>query len=261
MVDKEKSLEAFWTQKLEEERARWRDQVSSPPPFLQEPRTASPVASSRRSTGLDPPNVDSRPLSRRSSTLPSQVDTGAPSRTNSFLSFQGLGSQTSNGLSNPNLLVASPIHTLEPEEYYGGNPATPSAYGAQTNTSRGHGINEIISVSTVGAGPSVQLVERMSATVRRLESERAATKDELERITAQRDVARKEVVELMRESEDKRKAETRIEELESQVAELDQRYQTTLELLGEKSEQVDELQADIADLKKIYRELVDSTMK
>jgi hypothetical protein len=32
-------------------------------------------------------------------------------------------------------------------------------------------------------------------------------------------------------------------------------------MLGEKSEQVEELQADIADLKKIYRELVDSTMK
>ncbi|KUL91392.1 hypothetical protein ZTR_01733 [Talaromyces verruculosus] len=262
LADKEKSVESFWTQKLEEERARWRDQVSSPPPFLQEPRTVSPVASSRRSTGLDPLTVDSRPLSRRSSTLPSQVEMGAPSRTNSFPSFQGMGSpHASNGLPNPNLLGAPPIHTLEPDEYYSGTPATPSAYGAQTSHSRGNGINEIISVSTVGAGPSVQLVERMSATVRRLESERAATKDELERITAQRDEARKEVVELMRESEEKRKAESRIEELESQVAELDQRYQTTLELLGEKSEQVDELQADIADLKKIYRELVDSTMK
>ncbi|EEA20390.1 M protein repeat protein [Talaromyces marneffei ATCC 18224] len=262
LADKEKSVESFWAQKLEEERARWREQVASPPPFLQEPRTVSPVASSRRSTGLDPLSIDSRPLSRRSSTLPSQVDIGAPSRTNSFPSFQGMGSpHASNGLPNPHLLGAPPIHTLEPEEYYSGTPATPSAYGAQTSHSRGNGINEIISVSTVGAGPSVQLVERMSATVRRLESERAATKDELERITAQRDEARKEVVELMRESEDKRKAESRIEELESQVAELDQRYQTTLELLGEKSEQVDELQADIADLKKIYRELVDSTMK
>ncbi|EED24112.1 M protein repeat protein [Talaromyces stipitatus ATCC 10500] len=262
LADKEKSTEAFWTQKLEEERARWRDQVSSPPPFLQEPRTVSPVASSRRSTGLDPLTIDSRPLSRRSSTLPSQVDMGAPSRTNSFPSFQGMGSpHASQGLLNPNLLGAPPIHNLEPDEFYSGTPATPSAFGAQTSHSRGNGINEIISVSTVGAGPSVQLVERMSATVRRLESERAATKDELERITAQRDEARKEVVELMRESEEKRKAESRIEELESQVAELDQRYQTTLELLGEKSEQVDELQADIADLKKIYRELVDSTMK
>jgi chromosome segregation ATPase len=100
----------------------------------------------------------------------------------------------------------------------------------------------------------------MSATVRRLESERAASKDELARLTAQRDGARQEVVELMREVEEKRNTDSRIQELEAEVTKLDQRYQTTLEMLGEKSEQVEELKADIADLKKIYRELVDSTM-
>jgi predicted RNase H-like nuclease (RuvC/YqgF family) len=152
-------------------------------------------------------------------------------------------------------------HTPEPEEYFTGSftPATPSAYGGQTNNSRG--VNDIISVSTVGAGPSVQLVERMSATVRRLESERAASKDELIRLINQRDEARQEVVELMREVEEKRKLNNRVRELETQVVQLDERYQTTLELLGEKSEQVEELRADIADLKKIYRELIDSTMR
>jgi hypothetical protein len=261
-LDKEKAIEATWTQKLDEERTRWREQAASPSSFLQEPRTASPVASSRRSTGLEPLTIDSRPLSRRSSTLPSQVtDIGTPPRTNSLPSFNQVGSPSpSNGLLNPSLLGAPPIHTMEPEEFSTGSgpPMAPSAYGAQTSHSRG--INDIISVSTVGAGPSVQLVERMSATVRRLESERAAIKDELTRITSQRDEARQEVVELMREIEKKREADTRVQELEAQVKQLNQRYQTTLELLGEKSEQVDELHADIADLKKIYRELVDSTM-
>ena len=107
----------------------------------------------------------------------------------------------------------------------------------------------------------MQLVERMSATVRRLESERAASKDELARITSQRDQAREQVVDLMREADQKRTSDARVQELETRIEELDQRYQTTLEMLGEKSEQVEELQADIADLKKIYRELVDSTMK
>lgn len=145
------------------------------------------------------------------------------------------------------------IH-LDPDEMSGFG--TPSAYGGQSR-----GINDIISESTVGAGPSVQLVERMSAAVRRLESERAASKDELARITSQRDEARKQVVDLMRETDQKKATDARIQELEAQMEELDQRYLTTLEMLGEKSEQVEELQADIADLKKIYRELVDSTMK
>ena len=65
----------------------------------------------------------------------------------------------------------------------------------------------------------------------------------------------------MREIEEKKTSDSRVQELETRIEELDRRYQVTLEMLGEKSEQVDELQADIADLKKIYRELVDSTMK
>jgi uncharacterized coiled-coil DUF342 family protein len=101
----------------------------------------------------------------------------------------------------------------------------------------------------------------MSATVRRLESERAGSKDELARVTTQRDEARQQVVDLMRELEEKQLSASRVKELEAQLEDLDQRYQTTLEMLGEKSEQVEELNADIADLKKIYRELVDSTMK
>jgi chromosome segregation ATPase len=147
---------------------------------------------------------------------------------------------------------------FESDEFFSGS-GTPSAFGGAPTHSRG--INDIISESTVGAGPSVQLVERMSATVRRLESERAASKDELARITAQRDESRQQVVELMREVEEKRSSDTRVQELEQKLQEIDARYETTLELLGEKSEQVEELQADIADLKKIYRELVDSTMK
>ncbi|GAD98684.1 M protein repeat protein [Paecilomyces variotii No. 5] len=260
LAEQQKLSEATLSQKLEEERSKWREQAISPTAFLQQPRTESPVASSRRSTtGLDPMS-DLRPLSRRSSTLPPQSpEFGTPPRQDSYPSISS--PPTTNGASNLTMM-GTPSITFEPDEFYGGSgtPATPSAFGAgQTHHSRG--INDIISVSTVGAGPSVQLVERMSATVRRLESERAASKDELARITAQRDTARQEVVELMREVEDKRKSDARVQELEAHIADLDQRYETTLELLGEKSEQVEELQADIADLKKIYRELVDSTMK
>jgi predicted nucleic acid-binding Zn-ribbon protein len=259
LIEQQKLFEATLTQKLEEERTKWREQALSPTTFLQQPRIESPVASSRRSTtGLEPLS-DLRPMSRRSSTLPAQTtEFGTPPRQDSY----PLSSQpNTNGVSNMPI-VGTPSITFEPDEFFGGagTPATPSAFGGgQTHHSRG--INDIISVSTVGAGPSVQLVERMSATVRRLESERAASKDELARLTAQRDEARQEVIELMREIEDKRKSDARVQELEAHVEDLDQRYQTTLEMLGEKSEQVEELRADIADLKKIYRELVDSTMK
>jgi len=124
-----------------------------------------------------------------------------------------------------------------------------------------HTVNDMISESTTGAGPSVQLVERMSAAVRRLESEKAASKDEMSRILAQRNEARKEIVTLMKELESKRTVDDKVVRLEKDCIKVEQRYQTTLEMLGEKSEEVEELKADVADLKKIYRELVESTMK
>ncbi|KAI3010678.1 hypothetical protein CBS147346_1443 [Aspergillus niger] len=259
LVEQKKVLDATWSQKLEEERTKWREQTISPPALLQQPRTQSPVAYSRRPSALEPVSLDFRPTSRRSSTLPTSPEVGTPIRQNSFPNSTLMLSPPQTNGSSHHAVPETPSITFEPDEYFS-RSGTPSAYGgAPTQHSRG--INDIISESTVGAGPSVQLVERMSATVRRLESERAASKDELARITTQRDEARQQIVDLMREAEEKRSSDARVQELEKRLEDLDQRYQTTLEMLGEKSEQVEELQADIADLKKIYRELVDSTMR
>jgi hypothetical protein len=122
-------------------------------------------------------------------------------------------------------------------------------------------LNDMVSVSTAGAGPSVQLVERMSSAVRRLESEKVATKEDLARLAAQRDEARAEIIALMREVEVKRAADAKVVELEAEIKDINARYQTTLEMLGEKSEMVEELKSDIDDIKAMYRELVERTVK
>ncbi|KAH7326703.1 TATA element modulatory factor 1 TATA binding-domain-containing protein [Stachybotrys elegans] len=120
---------------------------------------------------------------------------------------------------------------------------------------------DMISVSTVAAGPSVQLVERMSAAIRRLEAEKVAAKEEMARVYNQRDEARADMVSLMKDLEAAKAAPSRVKELEQEVADLNQRYQTTLEMLGEKSELVEELKADVQDVKAMYRELVERTVK
>jgi chromosome segregation ATPase len=117
------------------------------------------------------------------------------------------------------------------------------------------------SISTITAGPSVQLVERMSAAIRRLESEKMAAKDELDRVSSQRNEARGEIAALMREVERGKVAGNRVTELEAEVAAINSRYQTTLEMLGEKSELVDELKADVEDVKSMYRDLIERTVK
>lgn len=106
----------------------------------------------------------------------------------------------------------------------------------------------------------MQLVERMSAAVRRLESEKAASKDELLRLTSQRDSARDEVVSLMREVEVKRDAEARVGVVEREMKELKGRYEASLEMLGEREEEAEELRSDVKEMKRLYRELVEEKM-
>jgi len=144
---------------------------------------------------------------------------------------------------------------------YSGNPAQgpfphSPASPLVSNFRNAPHAQDMVSVSTVAAGPSVQLVERMSSSIRRLETEMAASRDELTRTLAQRDEARAEIVELMREVGAKRELEARVEALEREKQALDTRFQAALETLGEKMERVDELEEMVGELKKVYRELV-----
>lgn len=236
-------MEREFARKLDEEKTKWAMSI-------QRVRTESPGISVRKSSGYDiehlmSPTLIERPYGRRSSTLPSAPHE-APPRQHSVSSVKGV----SNGM----VPETPSIMTTNDDDYFTGVPATPVS---QSQHASRRGFNDVLSTSTVGAGPSVQLIERMSANVRRLESEKAASKDELTRLSTQRDESRQEVVRLMRDLEQKSKVEARLKEIEAEHSELSKRYQTTLELLGEKSEQVDELKQDIADVKQMYRDLAD----
>lgn len=154
--------------------------------------------------------------------------------------------------------------------------------GAESPRHAATTIGDLVSASTVHAGPSVQLVERMSASIRRLETEKAAHRDEMARVLAQRDEARDQVVVLVRETENRRveepgemgrgaaagagaaadgmevaegrgsaDAEVVLNELEA----LRKRYDACLEMLGEKEEECVELKGDVDEMKRIYRDL------
>jgi predicted RNase H-like nuclease (RuvC/YqgF family) len=144
---------------------------------------------------------------------------------------------------------APSIHTVDVDENDDDFP---------TRDSPQRTVADLMSVSTAGAGPSVQLVERMSATVRRLEMEKSASRDEIARLQGQRDEARDEVVSLMREMESFKGDHDKIAKLEADMVEVQKRYDAALEMLGEKSEECEELKNDVIDLKKIYRELVET---
>lgn len=186
------------------------------------------------------------PLRRPSTYLPTRTGTGPLSLT---------GSVPPSPFSPLDHPLESPP-TIPPSVVERENGISDTAPSSPRNLAQ-----DMISVSTVAAGPSVQLVERMSAAIRRLEAERVAAKEEMARVCSQRDEARSDMVSLMKDLEEAKAASARVPDLEKEVADLDTRYQTTLELLGEKSELVEELRADVDDVKTMYRELVERTVK
>jgi len=248
--------ESEFTSRLEDEKARWQRQQAS--------RLDSPSASSRKHSSHDPRRPsgriglndlsalqvhlpEHRPSSRRSSGFPTTPNLPTPGTPNREAS-PSLSRQES--MLNFTSLPPTPSIEVDAEMAH-----------SQTYTeapSPHRTINDLVSTSTAGAGPSVQLVERMSAAVRRLESEKAAHKDELARLSSQRDEARDEIVVLMREVEGKRAEEGQLAAVQKELNGVKARYEACLQMVGEKEEEVEELRQDVLELKRIYRELVES---
>ena len=268
-------------QKVEEERAKWQrtpggrgmGRNGSPETFSASRKVSSAevsaLNSSTRKTGgrLTAQDLsalhtsDLRPSSRRSSHHPTRLSSsaavgndaspsprpGPPSREPSFSTpTSALETPTAGIPPTPSLSIAEGVPDFDDAE----NPAPDSPDGQRT-------LNDLLSTSGAptasASGPSIQLVERLSTTIRRLESEKSTFRDELSRLSSQRDAAREEVVTLMREVEAKREKEG----VERELEEVKRRYEASLEMLGEREEEVTELRADVQELKRLYRELAD----
>ncbi|CAG8750956.1 785_t:CDS:2, partial [Funneliformis caledonium] len=92
----------------------------------------------------------------------------------------------------------------------------------------------------------VMMIEKLNSSVRHLEGQVSTLQGQLHMTTKNR-------VKLTVQMEDISIKTRRLPKLELQFHELNERYQITLELLGEKTEQVEELRADIEDMKDAYR--------
>ncbi|KAI1265264.1 hypothetical protein F5Y18DRAFT_65187 [Xylariaceae sp. FL1019] len=250
------------------DRRNWLDEVVATP-FRNQARPDSPfTAPTRTFSGDNFLGLQNYPTRLRKTSAPSSNGEPSPSerpsssarrpsaqpptRSPMFPTMQNFPSATAPSVGSGLEHLASP---LAPTTY-----RDDATEGLERSASPQNVLQDITSVSTMTAGPSVQLVERMSSAIRRLESEKVAAREELARISSQRDDARGEIVALMRASESAKAATKRIEELEKEAVEINERYQTTLEMLGEKSELVEELKADVQDVKAMYRDLVERTL-
>ncbi|OTA07099.1 transcriptional regulator [Trichoderma parareesei] len=242
---------------------QWIDEVAGATASRTQSRPESPLLSVPRTFSSEAVGLSVPPNRIRRSPTPVSIADNATEGLGILRRSPHVPIRTGTGTSSiTGSIPPTPFSPLEPP--LGSPPAIPPSVTERENgitdtapSSPRNIAQDMISVSTVAAGPSVQLVERMSAAIRRLEAERVAAKEEMARVCSQRDEARADMVGLMKELEEAKAATARVQELEKQVAELDTRYQTTLELLGEKSELVEELRADVDDVKAMYRELVE----
>lgn len=111
-------------------------------------------------------------------------------------------------------------------------------------------------VPTGGGGKNVQLLSRLSGNIRRLEVEILGLKEENQRLAADKDEAQRQIVANQSVLEGTEELKKKIETLEQEIEAKSEREKTLLEVIGEKSETVEELKADVVDLKDLCRQQV-----
>ncbi|CCG82255.1 Putative uncharacterized protein [Taphrina deformans PYCC 5710] len=116
---------------------------------------------------------------------------------------------------------------------------------------------EVASISSASAGASVGMMERVSSTVRKLELEMGIMREDLMRVTRQRDEARSACVGVEALEAERDELKNTLGQLEQSRVKLEEKFEATLELLGEQTEENEQLKEDIVDMRKAFRETLE----
>lgn len=103
---------------------------------------------------------------------------------------------------------------------------------------------------------NIHLISKMSSSIKRLEIEMLTLKDENSQLSQQKEKLETNLLESYELQGQTESLAKEIEDLKMQLTLVEKEKQTMLELIGEKSEQVEELRADVFDLKEICRSQV-----
>lgn len=116
--------------------------------------------------------------------------------------------------------------------------------------------NETPTLPSSGGMKNIQLIQKMSSSIRRLEMELLNLKEENEQISAEKETAQQEIVGKYELEKKVDELQAALQRLQDDVATRAKKEETLLEVIGEKSERVAELQADVVDLKDLCRQQV-----
>ena len=117
-----------------------------------------------------------------------------------------------------------------------------------------------ISSSSIGNVSTLPL-EKLQSLLKQKEGEIVALQEQITSLQKTRDMLQDELVNLTSKNEELFAEVTELKEVKNQMKEVSDRYNTALELIGEKEEQVEELRADIVDMKMLYKEQINELLE
>lgn len=100
---------------------------------------------------------------------------------------------------------------------------------------------------------NLQMVTRLGSEIRRLETELSSVREAYTRLMTEKEQANEEISRLLESNEEVILLKTDRETLSQELQRLQAKQSTILELLGEKTERVEELENDVIDLKDLMR--------
>ncbi|CAO3573416.1 unnamed protein product [Mortierella alpina] len=192
--------------------------------------------SSSSGTSVSSPMLAGGPITVGSAKAGAAMNNNSNVRT----SFDSMTSPTSLDGMAPTLSRSSSSHTMA------GNSGAASSLG-------------LMGLGGGSTGPAVAM-ERLNAMVRQLDGQVTFLTEQVRSANRNKDELSDELVRVTVELEDLQKAASRVPGLEQELGLLRERHRAALEMLGERTEEVQELKADLSDVKEAYRDQINDLL-
>ncbi|NXP69688.1 TMF1 factor, partial [Ramphastos sulfuratus] len=111
----------------------------------------------------------------------------------------------------------------------------------------------------MGAGSSI--IENLQSQLKLREGEISHLQLEIGNLEKTRSIMAEELVKLTNQNDELEEKMKEVPKLRAQLKDLDQRYNTILQMYGEKAEEAEELRLDLEDVKNMYKTQIDELLK
>ncbi|CAH7171731.1 TATA element modulatory factor [Phodopus roborovskii] len=130
------------------------------------------------------------------------------------------------------------------------------SFGPMSASASGSNLYEAV---RMGAGSSV--IENLQSQLKLREGEISHLQLEISNLEKTRSIMSEELVKLTNQNDELEEKVKEIPKLRVQLRDLDQRYNTILQMYGEKAEEAEELRLDLEDVKNMYKTQIDELLR